>query len=173
MTPNLWKKTLFSERLTLIPASKLEWQPEDLQELIGWLNTPEVVKYSEQRHHRHTQKTQATYIKNTRPYWIIFDSDAMVGCINAGVDWRNERAGMGILLGDKHWGQGYGAEAWRAVMTYLFSNDIRKIEAGMMAANEPMINICCKCGMAPEGRIKGHFLWNEEPMDLVIMGASR
>jgi len=177
MQPDLWSKTLFSERLALIPASKLEWQPGDLQKLVGWLNTPEIVKYSEARHIRHTWKTQKDYIENTRPYWAIFldrgAGSGIIGTINAAWDWRNERANMGILIGDEYWGQRYGSEAWRKVMDYLFSNGIRKIEAGMMAANHPMIGTCKSCFMVEEGRVKGHFLWNEKPMDLVLMGAIR
>lgn len=173
-------KNFYSPRLTMSPTSQIDWwTPNYISKVVKWLNDPEVMKYSEQRHWRHTELTQYAYLEDReQPYWAIFVNDPqraypqIVGTISADVDKPNERANLAIMIGREYWGQGYGKEAWKAAMRHLIACGTRKIEAGMMASNIPMIKTAQACGMREEGRIREHFLWQGDPMDLVLMGAT-
>lgn len=149
----------------------LDLMPENppahiLAEIVGWLNNKEVVKYSEQRHKEHNKFSQAAYIhtfKGKDRYWGIYLANDLIGTISYRIDEDNGIANVGILIGTKeHHGKGYGFEAWRRICDYLFKVwNIRKIEAGCMAANHAMIGICQKYGMVEEGRQEKHFLLDD------------
>lgn len=148
-----------------------------LRKQVEWLNDPEVMRYSEQRHKTHTIKTQAEYLgsfqwPNIHKY--ILSEGALLGSITAHVDPHNGVADVGILIGDKYrWGNGYGLEAWSAFCDYLLSLGLRKIEAGCMAHNRGMTNICFRYGMKEEGRRSDHFMLNNKPSDMILFGKFR
>ena len=87
---------------------------------IGWLNDPEVVRYSEQRHRTHTadscRRFVATFADGPSHLWAIVAKDAglgHIGNVNSAVDAPNRTADVAILIGEKKaWGRGFGAEAW-------------------------------------------------------------
>lgn len=139
---------------------------------IAWLNDRELMKYSEQRYQEHTIDTQLQYIRSfneiTRFWWEISPHGwPAVGSINAFIDPYNETADVGILIGVMQM-RGYGTEAWQAVCDWLLKErPIRKIEAGCMSVNEPMLKIFYKTGMQIEGRRNAHFLFENKPVDLI------
>src|SRR5258708_6593275 len=132
-----------------------------LKEIIGWLNNPTTMRYSEQRHQCHTVTSQEEYIQTLNledMYLAIYQEGIMIGTMTVTVDRRNMIADVGILLGDtSKWGNGYGYEAWEAVCNRLLEV-YRKIEAGCMACNLAMMGICSHYGMMEEGRLEDHFL---------------
>ena len=146
---------------------------------IGWLNDPDVVRYSELRHRNHSRDDAEAYVRsfNTRTaqLWAIVGKDAVhIGNISAHRDTANATADIGILIGARgDHGQGYGTEAWQAVCTWLFDTGIRKITAGTMAANLPMRRVFEKCGMHVEGIRKAQFLFDGRPEDLVQVALFR
>lgn len=142
----------------------------DVKLMVNWLNDREIVKFSEQRHKIHTVTSQDKYIESfVHPslFWCIIERDhiegfRLIGTITAHVDKHNKVANLGVLIGDKtRWQRGFGTEAWIGMMDYLAGDGIRKIEAGHMASNRAMANICIKSGMRLEGMCKNHFLLNE------------
>lgn len=156
---------------------------------VGWLNDPEVVKYSEQRHKLHTLDSVRAYVNEiaTSPnsyLWGIYHQPdaimippaatvlAQIGTITAHVDMMNGTADMGILMGDRDfWGLGYGSEAWNAVMNWLFdSRDIRKVEAGCHYENRGMRRVAENCGMILEGVRHDHFVVDGMPQHLLLYG---
>jgi RimJ/RimL family protein N-acetyltransferase len=161
---------LATKRLFLLPPT-----PKDIRQQIDWLNDPEVVKYSEQRHKKHDLRSQCEYLDSMAPpnhLWAIHTEDWQIGTISARVDRHNSVADLGILIGDRsRWGKGFGLEAWKAVMDYLFASGIRKIEAGHIERNERMAGICFKSGMELEGRRYQHFdLGNYEYSTMILWG---
>ena len=100
-----------------------------------------------------------------------------IGTITAYVNPYHRIADMGILMGDKHaWNKGYGAEAWKCVMDWLWKLDaplIRKIECGTMQDNRGMRKIASKCGMDCEAVRPGHFLLEGHPQALAMYGKFR
>lgn len=145
-----------------------------LQEVVGWLNNPHVVKFSELRHKRHTVISQEAYLLlllGKDLYLGLWHEDQLIGTMTAYLDEPNETTNVGILIGDQSkWGHGFGLEAWKAVCDHLLGNGYRKIEAGCMSCNRAMMSICSDYGMMEEGRLEDHFLYHGVPMDMVIWG---
>ena len=163
-------------REPVLSTTRLEFVP-NVPSRAGWLNDPEVVRYSELRHSSHTQEECDLYA-NSKDFarecqWGIFIRRTggpwlHIGGITADIDQNNKVAQMGILLGEKgKWREGYGAEAWKVVMGWLFANGVYKIEAGCMDANHGMRGICQISGMHREAVIKGRFLLDDKREDEV------
>lgn len=165
--------TLTTRRLALAPFTD-----EHLTEhYVDWLNDPEVVRYSEQRHRRHTiescRQWAAGFDDGPSQLWAIMESAhglGHIGNINTDVDEPNRTADIAILIGDKRsWGQGYGAEAWIAVVEYLLGpGGMRKVTAGTMADNRAMMAIMRRSGMAEEGRRRRQFLFEGREVDAIL-----
>jgi RimJ/RimL family protein N-acetyltransferase len=165
-----------SKRLLLTPMVPDE---RIARTMVGWLNDNEITKYSEQRHIKHTVRSQMSYMRRASRYlwglsttclWGIWRMDGVciIGSITATFDAPNDIANIGILIGDKeNMGRGYGYEAWEALCDHL---PVRKIEAGCMAINRPMMSICSKYGMMEEGRQEDHFIVGDTTCDLVHWG---
>ena len=142
-----------------------------------WLNDPEVVRYSEQRHVRHTAESCAAYLETfdfeTSFVWGIVSGFDHIGNITARIDQFNDTADIGILIGERGcWGQGYGAEAWRAVCDYMLTR-VRKVEAGTMGCNAGMLRVFHKTGMVIEGHRRAHFMVDGQPVDLTMAARVR
>jgi len=128
---------------------------------VNWLNDPEVVRYSEQRHKKHTLESCRQYwqsfIDSPHIFWAMMAIKPPLGHIgnmNAHVDTANSVADVGILIGERTiWGKGYGLEAWLAVCNYLlYGVGIRKVTAGTIEANKGMLKIMKKARMIADGR---------------------
>lgn len=159
-------------RLCVVPFSEQYLTPR----YVGWLNDPDVVRYSEQRHQKHT-------MASCRQYWNSFAGSPNffwaitlrenprdhIGNMNAYVDDANKIADVGIMVGEKSfWHRGYGLEAWRAVCSFLLEvAGMRKVTAGTIASNAGMRSIMEKAGMVPDGRRSRHYVVNGVEEDVV------
>ena len=143
---------------------------------VGWLNDPEIVKYSEQRDRVHTLETcrayAASFAGTPNYFWAVVARDAALGHLgnmNAYVDAANSVADVGILLGERaaH-GQGYATEAWTAVCDFLLrASGLRKVTAGTISVNAPMLAVMKRVGMVDDGRRMAQVVWNGQPVDMV------
>lgn len=168
--------TLGTSRLILVPylASMVH------QRHVDWLNDPETVKYSEQRHKQHTVESQHKYLNDFPAgshIWLIRAKTETtvdnwhhidIGTITAYIDEPNKLANMGILIAKEHQGQGAGREAWQAVMKFLKAAGIEKIECGVRYDNIAMNRLAQASGMEYEGQQLRHF-----KMDARTRGAVR
>ena len=145
---------------------------------VSWLNDSQTVRYSEQRHRRHTRDTCRTYAQNFADgpsyFWAIVAQDPQlghIGNISAIVDSPNRTADLAIMIGEpKARGHGYGLESWQCACRFLLrEGGIRKVTAGTMAINEPMLRIMRASGMVDEGRKQRQFLVNGQEIDAVLM----
>jgi RimJ/RimL family protein N-acetyltransferase len=149
---------------------------------VGWLNDPEVVRYSDQRHYVHTIESCRDYlgsfIGSPNYFWAILARDEdrpHIGNISAHVDPVHLVADVGILLGERRiWGRGYGAEAWMAVCKYLLGDaGMRKVSAGTLAVNAGMLGVMRRAGMVPDGRRHRHSLYEGREVDIIHMALFR
>jgi RimJ/RimL family protein N-acetyltransferase len=150
----------------------------DVRHYLKWLENKEVMQYSENRHLTHSTASQYEWIcsfdQENDYLWEIIRCGMPIGSISAYLDIPNRIANLGVMIGDdSHWNFGYGREAWDGVCKWLFSQDTRKIEAGCMACNKPMIRLLEKCGFRIEATIPGHFLLNGKPTDQVCYGKTQ
>lgn len=167
-----------TKRLLITPFSKSHLH----QKYVEWLNDPELMRYSEQRHKKHDLESCRDYwqsFEGTPNYfWAIEETEigfGHIGNINAYVNEKNLLADVGILIGareaqNKH----YGIEAWIGVCQFLFYDArIRKITAGAMSKNIPMLRIMSKVGMIDDGVRKRQYLFENQEVDIVHMALFR
>lgn len=161
-------------RLRIVPFSETYLT----MNYVNWLNDPEVVRFSEQRHFSHTIEScrlyWLSYFKTPHFFWAIVvpgDQLGHIGNINAYIDEKNLLADVGILIGEKAaWRQGYGLEAWKAVCNFLLKvADMRKVTAGTLADNKGMLRIMQGCGMVADGRRVRHYIFEGKETDIIHM----
>ena len=163
-----------TERLTIIPFSF----GHITSRYIGWLNDPELMRFSEQRHNNHTHATCKRYldgIKDTPNMMWALEENAIglghIGNLTATMDLNNKLADIGILIGEVDArGCGYGYEAIRAVSDFLFDQtSIRKITAGTVSINTPMLKLMHKLQMVEDGIRRRHYLIDGKEVDIIHM----
>jgi RimJ/RimL family protein N-acetyltransferase len=168
MTP-----TISTARLTLRPLIK----PSSRN--LAWLRDPEVVRFSEQRHHEHTLSSQLRYVSSftgTSRLWAIHlvQSGQHIGNLSAMHDGPNDVADVGIMIGETaYWHKGYAGEAWQATCAWLLDRNggqIRKLEAGCARTNLAMLKIIQASGFKQEGERLNHFLFDGHPVSAVLFG---
>jgi len=147
------------------------------QRYVAWLNQPEVVKYSEQRHRQHSLDSCRAYFESFRgsPHEFLAveaDEPALghIGNMAVAVDEANRVGDLSILIGERRaWGTGLASRAWIAVLEELLrSGRLRKVTAGTMAANTPMLRLMERSGMTIEGRRARQFLLDGAEVDMVF-----
>jgi RimJ/RimL family protein N-acetyltransferase len=153
--------------IELVPFSEIHIT----KEYIGWLNDRNLMQYSEQRHKIHTERTCTDYYLSFHGspnllYAVLNEEKVHVGNINAYVDPINKIADIGIIIGIT--GCGYGYLAWDQMIKILFSEyRLRKVTAGAMEINKPMIRVFIKSGMKYEYKKVKNFLFKNQQIDLV------
>ncbi|HAD88378.1 MAG TPA: hypothetical protein DCG48_13540, partial [Rhodospirillaceae bacterium] len=160
------------------PRLTLEPFPQELltDRYVGWLNDPEIVRFSEQRHTSHTVEScrdfVASFAGTPNGLWAIREK-AMdgrhVGNISTEVDPIAATGDIRILIGERAaWGTGIGAEAWSAVMAHLFDDlGLAQVTAGTLEGNTGMLRIMEKSGMTETRREVGPTPVDGRPMDAV------
>lgn len=168
-------------RSAIIITDRIRLRPMGMlgeKDYSSWLNDRDVVRYSEQRHFKHTAKSVQSYLDGfdhlSSHIWaihLVTEDRRHVGNITAHRDVNNNIADMGIMIGDKSvWGQGIGTLAWETISNWLLGDGIRKIEAGCMATNSGMIKIFDRTGMKFEGKRDQHFRHGETYVDMLYYG---
>ena len=141
---------------------------------VHWLNDSVNVRYSEQRHRKHTVKSCREYFEGIAEpdrFWAIETLDlGHVGNLKATVDPFNEVADLSILVGREFWGQGIGFQAWCLAIEEMRQAGMRLITAGTLECNEAMLAIMWRSGMTRDGRRLQHMMVEGRPTD-VIYGA--
>ena len=146
-------------------------------EYIGWLNDPEVVKYSNQRFLEHTFESSEKYLKSFEGTPNLFiaikelSTKRMIGTMTAYISIHHQTVDIGIMLGNRsYWGQGIGLEAWTILLNWAKVSNYRKATAGAAAVNKSMINIMEKSGMQFEGlKVKQEIIGHSQ-IDLLFCG---
>lgn len=162
---------LEGRRVRLRPFSA----PDITPAYLGWLQDPEVVRFSNQRFRTHTAETCQAYLTSFNGSSNFFmaicdrDTEAMLGTMTVYRSLPHGTADIGIMVGERRvWGQGIGADAFCIVMaTLLDSGEIRKITAGTLAANTGMIRIMEKAGMQHEATRRAQEMVDGVPVDVV------
>lgn len=147
------------------------------QRYVDWLNDPQLMRFSEQRHRRHTPESNIAYARQfdheCRFLWAIVDrrDGAHVGNINAYLDRYNGVADIGLLIGEvSKQGQGLGREAWIGAIHGLFlAQGARKVTGGCAAANHSMRRIMESAGMTSDGIRVQHLLIDGAYVDVIHM----
>ena len=142
---------------------------------IGWLNDRETMRFSNQRFSLHDRQTSQHYLnsftQSDNSFYTVREktSGRMIGTMTAYLSRAHGTADMGILIGDRAaWGQGFGHDAWITLMEFLLAQTgIRKVTAGTLACNAPMLRVAAKSGMVPDGQRKLQEVVDGRPSDVL------
>ena len=146
-------------------------------EYISWLNDKELMQYSRQRYISHDYHScldfAKSFDKSANLFWAVFSNDISnnhVGNITANIDENNLTSDLTLMIGNKKaQGRGFGMASWNLAMNFLLNElNLRKVTAGTMSINYPMINIMKNSGMENEACLKKHFLYNGIEVDSLI-----
>jgi len=171
-------KTLFplsGERLSL----HLFTQADITADYIGWLNNPQLVKYSNQRFIEHSHSSSQAYLDSISAADALFlsikDHHTLeaIGTMSCYFNRHHQCADMGILIGNAHYrGQGIGQEAWILLQRTLIETvSVRKVTAGTLACNQSMLKIMKKSGMVEDGIRRQQEIVGGEAFDILHFAA--
>ena len=158
-------------KVTLVPFTE-----NDITDVyIGWLNDPLTMRFSNQRFLRHDRQSSkrylATFEGSSNLFFLVRDKSTgqAVGTMTAYLSLAHGTADMGILIGERSaWGQGFGLDAWMTLMKHLLAQPpIRKITAGTLACNAPMLSLARKAAMVPDGERKEQEVVDGVPQDML------
>ena len=98
----------------------------------------------------------------------------LIGAVGLIVDEPNEVAELGYWVGKPYWGQGYAAEAGRALVAWGFERlGLHRVHASHFPRNPASGAVLRKIGMRHEGTLREHVKKWGEHLDLVRYGILR
>lgn len=162
---------LTTERLLLRP-----FEPTDIDErYLGWLQDPEVTRFSNQRFRNHTMESCITYqrsfLGSANCFLLIIhrQDEIPIGTLTIYRATHHGTADMGLMLGNKdYWRQGFGKEAWGAVVQALLQETgLRKVTGGTARPNTGMVKIMKESGMELESIRHKQELIEDQAVDLL------
>ena len=146
----------------------------------GWMNDPEIVRYTESRFSSHSVADVREYISAVRgdPNSLLLAIETKpdsrhIGNIKIGpVDWRHRSGDIGLLIGEKDcWGQGFASEAIEALAGYARDTlRLEKVTAGVYAPNASCVRAFEKAGFQREGILRSQYEFEEGRVDVVLLG---
>ena len=142
---------------------------------ISWLNDPETVKYSNQRFVVHSKESSLEYYKsfeNTSNLFISIDDEVSgdsIGTMTVYMYSMHGTAEVGILIGNKEYlNKGAGKNSWYCLISFLVATvGLRKIFAGTLSCNLPMIKIIEGSGMKEDGVFSLHEIVDGKYYDVI------
>lgn len=105
-------------------------------------------------------------------FWIILNKEKIGAICYNKFDLLNKKTELDIIIGDKKYlGLGYGTEALKTLINYLFKNyKLHKIWIEARGNNLRAINAYKKAGFKVEGILKDENFFNEKFVDCVRFG---
>ncbi len=110
-----------------------------------------------------SRQKETKWIKNTWKEWkhgigfvfaaVLKETDEMIGTVDLrSVNKTHKKAGLGIFIYKKHWENGFGTEAVKALLKFGFEKlKLNRIEYGFIAKNTRSKNLMKGLGFKIEG----------------------
>jgi RimJ/RimL family protein N-acetyltransferase len=163
--------TLHGRAVVLRPFGPADITPA----YVGWLNDPQVVRYSNQRFRHHDAASCAAYLAGFDRSDNVFASvhrasDGLaVGTLTAYRSRHHGTADIGILIGDRAVrGHGLGHDAWDTMLAWLAAQPgLRKLTCGTLACNILMRRLAERSGMQLEATRRAQELVDGRPEDML------
>ncbi|MBK9329820.1 MAG: GNAT family N-acetyltransferase [Sphingobacteriales bacterium] len=141
------------------------------QDIIGNINFPSSFEYQKTWFkHLQSDLLNQRFAIETKDQGIIGLSSIMQ------IDWKNNHAWHGIVLGDKDIrGKGYGIDAVMATMRYAFDElHLERLDGSMIEYNNVSISFYCnKLGWKKEGVRRNYYYRKGRYWDEIIVGITR
>jgi RimJ/RimL family protein N-acetyltransferase len=143
----------------------------DLQDIMGSVHFPGSMDF---------RKTWFYNLKNdelNQRLAIEAPNKSIIGISSiVNIDWRNNRAGHGLVLGDVDVRRkGYGFDAVMATMRYAFEEmHIERLDGWIIEYNEISFSFYCgKLGWKEEGRRRNYFFRKGRYWDQIVVGITK
>jgi RimJ/RimL family protein N-acetyltransferase len=155
---------------------------QDAEEIVAWRSRKDIIDslFSAAgitlAQHRNWY---AGYVKNDTRMEFVINTKAdqkKIGTIGlSGIDYKNQKAEYGILIGEKQErGKGYAQEASRAIMAYgFFDLNLQKIKLNVFADNIQAVSLYKKLGFKEEGILRREIYKNGCFKDVMVMAVLR
>ena len=157
-------------------------EQEDLDLLHQWANDPEIWYQLGGWHFPSNRQLQQAWFESLSPqsldqrFAITTPDLGLIGMANlVEIDWKNNHAFHGMMLGDKDIrGKGYGIDTIMAMMRYAFGElHLKRLDGSMIEYNEVSLNIYLnKCGWSVEGRQRNWYFRKGRYWDKVLVGVT-
>ena len=152
----------------------------DLPTFVKWINDPEVTTHLQFEPPMSMEDEVAWYhhmMAGKDKAFVVETLDGrLIGNIGTvGLDWRNRKTDLGIMIGEKEfWSRGYGTDTITVMLRYLF-DELGLNRVGLYAdiGNHRAIRCYEKCGFVREGVVRHHRFKDGRYVDSVIMSVLR
>ena len=156
-----------------------ELQPADVSpDYVDWMNDPEVARYTEQKHQRHSMAGVVRFVeeklKSEADYLFgIFHDGTHIGNIKLGpINEHHQHADISYIIGRKeYWSKGVASAVVKAVADFgLKELGLGKICAGCFVDNAASLKVLERAGFVVEGRLAGQLLLDGKRTDQILLG---
>lgn len=150
----------------------------DLDEIMKWVNDPEVIGKFTNFKRPMTRKQEATYLEQIiasekdQLFAVETESGDYLGNIGLHDINYNTRSGrLAIILGNKkYWGKGYAQSTVEGLLEHAFEKyHLHKVWAIVMEPNKKMQHILEKCGFKKEGLLRDEYFSQGKYHNMVRM----
>ncbi|GAA3931498.1 GNAT family N-acetyltransferase [Hymenobacter algoricola] len=177
------------EETDLVPLSKAyasarlvlrSLKPSDIDaSFLSWFQDDELMRFytnSRQTHSRESllQNINQGIQAGTSYVFAIIgrETNACIGTIKLGpINHDHKISDLVVLIGDRRFhGQGLAIDAIRLGNAIAFEEfGIRKLFGGMFETNQSSFKAYTRAGWVEEGRLKGHYLVDNQPVDRILV----
>jgi len=176
--------TVQSPKSVRIDTARLYLRPlqrsDCTETYLGWLLDPEVNQYLDVRNSSQSSASIIQYVErlnsssNEHLFGIFLrDGERHIGNIKIGpIGNTHPVSELTLMIGDRQaWGRGLGTEAIRAASRYTMDTlGVRKLVAGMFAANQASYKAFINAGFEHEGMRRKHYLLDGVMSDVLLVG---
>lgn len=164
--------TLQGEKVYLMPVSL-----DHVETYTKWVNDLKVLLYTsiiplsleeEKKYIKEIQKSDKEQIFSV----FLKENDKLIGNVGCdNLDKPDKNFKIGIIIGEKdYWGKGYGTDAFKAWIKYLFEEkNAKKLNLGVCTENKAAVQIYKKCGFKIKSKFKETFQKDQEKKDCYYM----
>jgi ribosomal-protein-alanine N-acetyltransferase len=167
---------IVGDRVVIRPIEK-----EDLTSLLSWCNDPEVMYYAndDPAPHKTLQELEEEFAKQKGEWSASMETfviETRDGTLIGDIMYRWYRPDIrsvyiGVLIGEKeYWGHGYGTEAIKLFLRYLFiEKQLHKVAVTVSDFNKRAIRVYEKCGFRKDGILRDNAIIDDEFVDHIVM----
>jgi len=154
---------------------------KDIQYFLKWLDDPEISKPLD-RYLPISEIGEENWVleierKKDVIVFTIVDKKTREPIGNCGfhkIDFKNQRAEVGILIGREYWGKGYGSEALELLISYGFVQlNLNSIASLVVSSNERSLRLHKKVGFKIQGRMRDSIFVDNEFHDMLYLDILR
>ena len=156
----------------------------DVPKLHKWSNDPDIWSMLGGWHFPFSSRSTEEWVRsrkdgnlNDHVFCIDAPDEGIIGTANlVNIDWKNETAFHGIMIGDANLrGRGYALDTVFSIMRYAFMElGLNRLDSDIIDYNQRSIKFYLeKCGWKHEGVRRNWFFRNGQYHDKILVGVTR